>query len=93
MGELSILSVTVTSPLKIPSHSPEKYPLSFPSLEGSGLLRFYFLLSGDVIFLGKPSSSLREKGLKEKKKQLLGSRRGKETPRPSPQPEVGHLVS
>lgn len=66
MGELSILSVTVTSPLKIPSHFPEKYPLSFPSLEGSGLLRFYFLLSGDVIFLGKPSSSLREKGLKEK---------------------------
>lgn len=83
MGELSILSVTATSPLKMPSHSLEKHPLSFPSLEGSGLLKFYFFLSGDDIFLGKPSPSLREhKGLKRKrkKKQLLGSRRGKETP-------------
>lgn len=78
MGEPSIPSVTAADPLEMPSHSLEKYPLSFSSLEGSLWSLEIFLSSiGNDLFLSK-SPLLR--GHRGPQKQLLGSRRGKETP-------------
>lgn len=63
MGELSIPSVIVIDPLEMPSHSLEKYPLLFSSLEGLlWSLEISLLLPRNDKFLSKSFPAQRAPG-------------------------------